>query len=72
VSYKGTVRHGVVVMEGCPPLKEGTIVVVEPIEQPGQGPTLGQRLRRFSGSAKGLPRDMALNHDHYLHGRPKK
>jgi hypothetical protein len=72
VSYKGTVKNGVVVMEGWPPLEDGTIVAVEPIEQPGQRTSLGQRLRRFSGSAKGLPRDMARNHDHYLHGRPKK
>jgi hypothetical protein len=28
--------------------------------------------RRFAGSARGLPPDMALNHDHYLHGLPKK
>jgi hypothetical protein len=24
------------------------------------------------GIAKGLPADLAENHDHYLHGRPKK
>ena len=72
MSYKGTVKNGVVVMEGRPPLKDGTIVAVEAIVQPGHAATLGQRLRRFSGSAKGLPRDMARQHDHYLHGRPKQ
>jgi hypothetical protein len=28
--------------------------------------------RRFAGTVRGLPPDMALNHDHYLHGLPKK
>ena len=32
----------------------------------------GGRLRRFAGSIEGLPSDMARNHDHYLHGRPKE
>ena len=72
MKYTGKVRDGVVVLEGSPLLKDGTIVAVEPMEQSGQTTTLGQRLRRFSGSAQNLPRDMARNHDHYLHGRPKR
>jgi len=28
--------------------------------------------RKFAGSVRGLPSDMALNHDHYLHGLPRK
>jgi hypothetical protein len=28
--------------------------------------------RKFAGKVRGLPPDMALNHDHYLHGLPKK
>ena len=31
-----------------------------------------RRWMRFAGAVKGLPSDMALNHDHYLHGQPKK
>jgi hypothetical protein len=72
MKYTGKVRDGVVVLEGSPPLKDGTVVAVEPLEQTSRGSNLGQRLKRFSGSAKGLPQDMARNHDHYLHGRPKK
>ena len=34
--------------------------------------TLGQRLLKFAGRAKELPADMADNHDHYLHGQPKR
>jgi len=31
-----------------------------------------EKLRRMAGKANGLPRDMARNHDHYLHGVPKR
>lgn len=32
MTYRGSVKDGVVVIEGSPPLKEGTIVRVEPVE----------------------------------------
>jgi hypothetical protein len=70
--YTGKVKDGVVVLEGSPPLKDGTMVAVEPIETASHQTTLGKRLKRFCGSARGLPPDMARSHDHYLHGRPKK
>jgi hypothetical protein len=35
-------------------------------------PTLYERVKDFIGIADGLPSDMAENHDHYIHGRPKK
>ena len=41
-------------------------------EDPREGPTLYERLRDVIGTVKGLPPDLAENHDHYLHGRPKK
>ncbi len=34
--------------------------------------TLYQRLKRVIGKAKGLPRDFAAQHDHYIHGAPKR
>ncbi len=72
MKYNGTIKGGVVVLEGNATLGEGTRVQVEPVEMSPAPPTLGQRLKRFSGAAKRLPNDMAHNHDHYLHGRPKK
>ncbi|HUS38884.1 MAG TPA: hypothetical protein VMX74_05510, partial [Pirellulales bacterium] len=36
------------------------------------GETLYDRLKPVIGSAKGLPPDLAAQHDHYLHGRPKR
>ena len=70
MKYMGKVKGGVVILEGATVLDEGTVVLVEPMS--AGAPTLGQRLKRFSGAAKQLPDDMAQNHDHYLHGRPKK
>lgn len=72
MKYTGTVKGGVVVLEGSPALAEGTRVEVEPVAGATNCTTLGLRLKKFSGTAKRLPRDMARNHDHYLHGRPKK
>ena len=67
--YRGKIQNGVVVLEG-PPLPEGTIVQVEPVKAAKQ--TLGRSLMDLAGIAPNLPPDMAKNHDHYIHGRPKK
>lgn len=72
VVYVGHVRNGVVVFEGDPPLAEGTAVRVEPIESEGGGSSLSEKLMRVAGRAGGLPQDLARNHDHYLHGRPRR
>lgn len=34
--------------------------------KPSRKQTLGQRLMKFAGTAKGLPADTARNHDHYI------
>jgi len=72
MKYKGTVKGGVVVLEKSANLAEGTAVEVFPLSIKKPIPTLGKRLKKFAGTARGLPPDMAHNHDHYLHGRPKK
>ncbi|MBL9187375.1 MAG: hypothetical protein JNK23_07860 [Opitutaceae bacterium] len=35
-------------------------------------PTLFDRLKAFDGRADDLPTDLALQHDHYLYGVPKR
>ena len=70
--YRGRVQNGVVVVEGAPDLPEGAEVRVELLTAEEQGSTLGQRLMKFSGVLKGLPSDLARNHDHYLYGVPRK
>ena len=67
--HYGKVANGVVILEEPEALPEGTIVRVTPIDPES---TLGQRLLKFAGTIEGLPPDMARNHDHYIHGTPKK
>jgi hypothetical protein len=73
-TYTGEVRNGVVVFEGASSaLPEGTKVRIEPIEVKGAPPdlsSLSKALLSAAGTAKGLPPDLAENHDHYLHGTP--
>lgn len=76
MSYTGKVQNGVVVLPPEAHLPEGTEVRVERVKKQGRKPraanSLGKMLLQFAGKAKGLPADMARNHDHYLHGLPKK
>ena len=69
IEYKGKVSGGVVVLEAGVALPEGAEVRIALVEP---GTTVGGRLMKFAGRAKGLPPDIAENHDHYLHGHPKK
>ena len=77
--YRGRVENGVVVLESGARLREGTDVRVEPVPQ-NQGEAEGseqmQQLRQgllgFSGIVKDGPPDLARNHDHYLHGTPRR
>ena len=74
--YRGVVKNGVVVLGGGTRLPEGTEVQVQPVtraeEIAGQGPTLLEQLSDVVGSVPELPTDMAQQHDHYLHGAPKR
>jgi hypothetical protein len=71
MSIRGTVQSGVIVLDPGTDFKEGTVVRVEPID-PESETTLADRLQRVIGIAEGLPVDLAEQHDHYLHGRPKQ
>ncbi|MGA3170720.1 MAG: hypothetical protein ABSE62_06870 [Chthoniobacteraceae bacterium] len=44
----------------------------ELLAAPAASRSTGQRLKQFAGAVRGLPSDMARNHDHYLHARPKE
>ena len=72
MTYRGQVKNGVVVLEGNPALPEGTLVAVEPVVDPADLKSLQEGLLKFSGVVKGMPSDMAANHDHYIHGAPRK
>ncbi|HVT80663.1 MAG TPA: antitoxin family protein [Phycisphaerae bacterium] len=64
---KGIFKNGVVVPEGNRNIPDGTEVrVLIDDARP-----LSDEIMRFAGSIKG-PKDFARNHDHYIHGTPKK
>jgi len=71
MTYKGHVENGVIVLDEPVPLQEGTKVRVEPDES-GRELTLAERLKDVIGIVKGLPPDFAAQHDHYIHGTPKR
>ena len=67
----GTVKGGVVVLDDPMQFPEGT--KVEVMEKVRSGPnSLAKALLSIAGTCEGLPEDLAENHDHYLHGLPKR
>lgn len=39
---------------------------------PAERATFAERYAKYEGMADALPEDFAANHDHYLHGAPKR
>ncbi len=75
MDIRGRVSQGVVILDDSHVLPDGTVVRVEPLEDAEARPpglTLAEKLCRLAGKAKGLPPDLARNHDHYLHGLPQE
>ncbi len=71
MSLEGTVINGVIVLDDEEKLAEGTRVevILKPVEKK---PTLSERLLKHAGTVPDLPPDMAEQHDHYIHGTPKR
>ncbi|HEX4589359.1 MAG TPA: hypothetical protein VH120_05485 [Gemmataceae bacterium] len=74
--YNGIVANGAVVLENGAQIPEGTQVTVlvrteSPTTPALDEPTMKWMLK-YAGKAIGLPADMAEQHDHYLHGTPKR
>jgi len=84
MDLEGVIVNGRVEFDTPPGLPDGTRVRVEPIPAETPPPTpeppkpekpltsLNQLLLSLAGKAKGLPPDMAEQHDHYIHGTPKR
>jgi hypothetical protein len=74
--YRGIVKNGVVVLKEGAQLPEGTEVRIEPVASkegiPVTAPTLAEQFANVIGAVPELPSDMAEQHDHYLHGTPKR
>ena len=75
MTYRGHIQGNVVILETPTDLPEGTPVIVEPAPVPAAEPELPsflEQFREFVGCMEGLPEDFAENHDHYIHGTPKR
>lgn len=77
MSIEGTFVNGVVVFAEPPHLPDGTRVqvVVQPGDQaqkPEKGEPTMRNLLKLAGKASDLPADFADQHDHYIHGTPRR
>jgi hypothetical protein len=73
MTYSGHVKNGIVVLDERVRLPEGAAVRVQladDLDEADDLPTLAERLKDVIGIIEGPP-DLAENHDHYAHGKPK-
>ena len=72
MTLEGTMNNGVLVLDNGVQLPDGTRVEVVVKAQAKAASPLGEALLKLAGTAVGLPEDMAEQHDHYIHGTPKR
>jgi len=72
MALRGTVVNGMVVLDNDLKLPEGARVTVTLEGGQGSKETLQDVLMKYAGCMKDLPADMAEQHDHYIHGTPKR
>lgn len=70
MTHRGHIENGSVVLDEAVVLPDGTKVRVESFAESGK--TLAERFGDVIGCISDLPSDMAENHDHYIHGTPKR
>ena len=66
----GIVCNGVIVLDQPGTLPEGTRVRLI-VETEGEKPTLAGLLK-YAGILPDMPSEFAQQHDHYIHGTPKR
>ena len=72
MTLQGTIVNGSIVLDEPVALPNGSRVEVEVKAHARAVSPLGEALLKLAGTAVGLPEDMAQQHDHYLHGTPKR
>ena len=76
MSFTGTVENDTIKLPPGVHLPDGTKVTVKPAEASpsplAPGKTFAERYAKYIGICKDGPTDLALNHDHYLYGAPKR
>lgn len=72
MSYKGTVKNGVVVLPPEAQLPEGSQVEITPLETQVDDPPFLRAILNLARPRPDWPEDFALNHAHHTKGHPKK
>jgi hypothetical protein len=77
VTYRGRVKNGVIVLDPPAALPEGCQVEVAPVLDESRPPaqstrTLAERYAAIIGIVQDLPVDLSEQHDHYIHGAPRR
>ena len=70
MSYKGQVENGQIKLPSDAVLPEGAVVSVEVMVEPPIADFAVEQLKLSRD--RDWPTDMSLNHDHYIHGTPKR
>ena len=75
--YKAHTERGQIIVDEPMELPDGTLMLVKVAAEEeylaGKKPSCDyELLKEFIGKANDLPEDFALNHAHYVHGRPKR
>jgi hypothetical protein len=73
MTYRGHIENGQIRLDESVQFPEGAQVVVTLVES--QQPSvsdLSAVLLRHAGQGENLPSDLADQHDHYAHGKPKR
>ena len=72
----GHIKNGRIELDQPLSLPEGAKVQIEVLanvdQQEVDGQSLGEKLLKYAGRITDAPADLAEQHDHYLHGTPKK
>jgi hypothetical protein len=72
----GHIRNGRIELDQPLSLPEGAKVQIEVLggldKKETAAQTLGEKLLKYAGRISDAPSDLAEQHDHYLHGTPKK
>jgi len=72
MTYRGRVKNGQITLDERIQLPEGAELNIEIVQEPvHRSEDLATMLLRHAGKGRDLPTDLAANHDHYAHGKPK-
>ena len=72
MTYRGHIKSGQITLDELVELPEGAEVRVDVVDDTARQQTVWNKLLDLAGTVKGLPSDLAENHDHYLYGTSKR